>query len=224
MALLRELYQRNPKRPGLDRELGLTTDRLIDGYVKDEGLRRGASVAPEPGWGLSRTTPSCSGGASGCRGQAAPLLAEARAAADSGQWDKAAEMSRRMTVLWPELSGARELAQNIHQKVPRVVVGVGSFAAEMAPGRLNDWAARRTSRLLYRTLTEFAGASAEGGKYLCPVGEISSTALNRRLLVQLRPGIRWATGDAILSSSDVSRRLLAMVDPNDPLIESIGRT
>jgi ABC-type transport system substrate-binding protein len=86
----------------------------------------------------------------------------------------------------------------------------------MTPGRLDDWAARRASRLLYRTLTEFAGASSEGGKYLCPVGEISSAALNRRLQVKLKPGIHWASGDAVLNSADVSQRLLALANPNDP--------
>ena len=56
--------------------------------------------------------------------------------------------------------------------------------------------------------------STEGGKYHCPVGEISSAALSRRLSIQLKPGIRWATGDAMLSSADVSRRLLAMANPS----------
>ena len=214
LALLRELYRRNPKRPGLDRALGLTTDKLIEGYVEHEDygaarvlLRNLAAEYPDH--------PVAARWRERLTSQAAPLLTDARQAADSGQWDKAAELSDRIIVLWPDLPGARELAQTIHQKAARVVVGVGSFAAEMTPGRLDDWAARRTSRLLYRTLTEFAGASSEGGKYLCPVGEISSAALSRRLEVKLKPGIRWATGDAVLSGADVSQRLLAMADPND---------
>jgi tetratricopeptide (TPR) repeat protein len=215
LALLRELCRRNPKREKVDGALGGMTDKLIEGYVKKGDYPAARKLL----WNLAGAFPSHPvfiRWRDRLTGQAAPLLAEARAAVESGQWDKAADLSLRIAVLWPELPGAHDLAQTIHQKAPRVVVGVGSFAAEMAFGRLDDWAARRTSRLLYRTLTEFAGASTEGGKYLCPVGEISSIALNRRLLVQLKRDIHWATGSAVLSGSDVSRRLLAMIDPNDP--------
>ena len=59
LALLRELYRRNPKRPGLDRALGLTTDKLIEEYVEAGGLRRGAGVVAEPGGGISRPPGRC---------------------------------------------------------------------------------------------------------------------------------------------------------------------
>ena len=223
LALLRELYRRNPKRPGLDRALGLTTDKLVEGYVEQEDygaarvlLRNLAAAYPDH--------PVVARWSERLTAQAAPLLAEARQAADAGQWDKAAELSRRITVLWPDLPGARELAQTIHQKAARIVVGVGTFAAEMTPGRLDDWAARRTSRLVYRTLTEFAGASSEGGKYVCPVGEISSAALGRRLEIKLKPDIHWAKGNATLSGADVSRGCWPWPTPTTRPTVSTGRT
>lgn len=215
LALLRELYRRNPKRAGLNRAMGMTTDKLVEDYAKREEfaaarvlLRNLAAAFPDHPvakrwnqWLLAKAT---------------PLMDEARKAADAGQWDQAAELSDRVAALLPSLPGARELAFTIHQKASRVVVGVSSFAAGTTPARLDDWAARRICRLLYRTLTEFAGASSEGGKYLCPVGEISSAAVARRLQIKLKPGVRWAAGDAVLSSADVARRLLEMAKPGDP--------
>ncbi len=218
MGLLRELYRRNPKRPGLDRALGLTTDKLVEAYVKQEDyasarvlLRNLAAAYPDhpvaTRWSRQLTD------------QAASLLAEARQAVDSGRWDKAADLSGRVTALWPQLPGAHDLAQLIHKNYSRIVVGVGCSAVAAIPGHLDDWAARRSGRLLYRTLTEFAGASAEGGKYICPVGDITLASLNRRLVVQLKPGIHWASGTAVLTGVNVSRRLLARANPNDSIYQ-----
>ena len=215
LALLRELHLRNSRRPGLDIALGRTTDELAKKYVKEgnydaarallRNLSADYSEHPVVVQWRDRLTK-----------QAAPLLAEARSAADSGQWSKAGELTRQIGLVWPDLPGARELARTVHKECPRVVVGVETLAADILPNRLDDWATRRTSRLLYRTLAEFAGASTEGGKYDCPVGEISLRALNRRLAIRLKPGTDWANGSATLSNSDVARRLLAMASPSDP--------
>jgi ABC-type transport system substrate-binding protein len=214
LALLRELHDHNPRRQGLDKTLGGITDKLVDLYVKEQNypaarvlLRNlAADYFEHPvvvQWRERLTR------------QAEPLLAKANSAADSGQWAKAAELTRQVAAIWPELPGARELALIVHRKYPRAVVGVGTIAADIVPNSLDDWTARRTSRLLFRTLTEFAGASTEGGKYDCPVGEVSTAALGTRLAIQLKPGIGWAKGSATLTNSDVARRLLAMADPNN---------
>ena len=215
LALLRELHRRNPNRPQLDQALGRTTDVLVDRYVRETDfvaartlLQNLATASPKH--------PVVSQWTDRLTDRAAPLLDQARTANDAGQFGKAAELVRQSLAIWPQLAGARELAESIQQEHPRVVVGVGTLAASVTPGRLDDWASRRASRLLYRTLTEFAGPSAEGGEYVCPVGRISSETLARRLAIELRPGIRWAQGDATLTNSDISRRLLAMADPHDP--------
>jgi ABC-type transport system substrate-binding protein len=215
LALLREAYRRDPRRPGLEHALGLTTDRLVDQYVSAANygvaralLRNLAAAYPE--------SPVVRQWHDRLVGQAAPLLGQARAEIEADHWDKAAELSLRLTALWPDLPGARELALTIFRKNARVEVGVGSFPADIAPGRLDDWAARRTGRLLYRTLTEFAGSSSEGGKYVCPVGEIATESLGRRLKIRLKPNIHWAQGNATLGNSDVAWRLLTMADPNAP--------
>jgi ABC-type transport system substrate-binding protein len=85
-----------------------------------------------------------------------------------------------------------------------------------APGSLQSWAARRSSRLIYRTLMEFQGPGSDGGKYLCPMGEMAVEELGRRLHFELKRGLRWSNGPGTLSGYDLSRRLLAMADPGDP--------
>ncbi len=70
--------------------------------------------------------------------------------------------------------------------------------------------------MIYRTLTEFAGPGPEGGKYLCPVGGMKSEELGRRLVFQLRPGQRWASGDTLLTGYELARHLVAMTDDQDP--------
>ena len=83
-------------------------------------------------------------------------MAEARTAADAGQWAKAAELTRQVAAIWPELPGARDLALTVHQKYPRVVVGVGTLAADVVPNRLDDWATRRTNHFQFRMPGEHA--------------------------------------------------------------------
>lgn len=215
LALLRELHRRNPNFPKIDNALGKMTDLLVVRYVEKGDyasarrlLRDLAAAYPEH--------PIVVQWRERFHGETAPLLAEARAAAEAGQWSKAADLVRRIVAVAPDMPGARELALTAHRKYPRVIVGVCSLAADFTPGRLNDWNARRDSRLIYRTLAEFAGPSIEGGNYICPVGEISSTELGRRLDIKIKPGVRWASGDATLGNADVSMRLLEMAVPGDP--------
>ena len=140
---MRELHNRNPRRPDLDRALGLTTDELVGKYVNEENyaaarvlLRELAVNYPEHPvvvkWREHLTQ------------LASPLFADARSAADAGQWTKAGELIARVAAIWPELPGARKLAQTISHKYPSVVVGVGSLATDILPNRFDDWTTRRT--------------------------------------------------------------------------------
>jgi len=214
LALLKELHRRNPQRPGLDKALGMTTDKLIERYAAAKDYAAARALLR----GLATEYPDHPVAAQWeqrLKEQAAGLLAKAQAAADAGRLPEAAALSRDLTELWPQLPGARELALAIHRRYPRVVVGVATSASELAPNRLDDWAARRSARLVYRTLTEFAGPGSEGGNYDCPMGGIAAESLGRRLVVQIKPGIHWAQGSATLTGLDLSRRLLAMADPNN---------
>ena len=211
LAPLRELYRRNPKRAGLDRALGRTTDELVQSFVERGDypsaralLHNLALAFPDHEVVIRWDQRFLS--------QAESSLSEGRAAVNAKQWEMAAALSRRVTAIRPDLPGARELARDVHRKYARIIVGVSEFSPHEIPGGIDDWAARRDGRLLYRTLTEFMGAGPEGGQYACPVGEIADT-LDRRVTIQLKPGIRWAEGNAVLTGSDLSRQLLALADP-----------
>ena len=214
LALLRELYRRNPQRPKLDGVLGATTEKLVQEYLAGKNysaartLLRNLKVSyPEH--------PVVVRHEGELKQQAAALLAEARAKIEDGDLRTAARLVDRLRGIWPALPGAQELTKSIHREYPRVVVGVSLPAVEPQPERLDDWAARRSARLVYRTLTELVGPGSEGGRYECPVGEMIVEILDRRITLQIEPGIRWSSGEAVLTGYDVSRRLLAMADPRD---------
>lgn len=215
LAMLQELHARNPERPGLGKALGIATDKLVEAYLAEgdyasvRKLLRGlADWYPEE--------PVVAARAGQLKSEAAALLADARRAVQAGELQRAAELTRRVLRIWPQLPDARPLAESIHQRYPRVAVGVVTLAGEGPMNRLADWAARRSGRLLYRTLTEFTGPGPEGGTYDCPIGEKQVDTLEGRLIVQVRPDLRWADGTETLTGYDVSRRLLAMADPGDP--------
>ena len=215
LAVLRELYSRNPKRPELENALGLTTGKLVEQHVAGENylaarglLRNLAEMFPEHAvvnkW------------ESDFQQLAGQLLAEARRAADAGKLRDAHMIARRLTQIWPDLPGAREFLDSIHQQYPRVVVGVSLPAVAADLGQVDDWASRRSRRLRYRTLMEFDGPGIEGGEYVSPLGKMEVRELGLRLAFQINLGLRWSTGEATLTGYDLSRRLLAMADSDDP--------
>ena len=214
LALLQELHARNPKWPDIGEALGEATGDLVKRYADERNyaaarvLLRNLNVDfPDH--------PVVVEWRNRFIRQAEPLLAGAAAAADAGRWHEAGEQIRQVGEIWPNLPGAHELAAKIHRQCPRVAVGVTSSAdnaAVASAARSDDWAARRTQRLLYRTLTEYIGSGTEGGRYDCPVGKIAYDPNQRRLAIRLKPNVGWAEGNATLCNSDVARRLLAMAE------------
>ena len=212
LAKLREMHDRDPKRAELENALGLTTDKLVQGYLKADKYRAARVLidnlaewypqhATVEKW--SRTLER----------EAAGLLDEVRAAMENGRLREAAQKARRMQLVWPRLEGASQVLKDLYRQYPHVTVAVTMPALSHRPGRLDDWAARRASRLVYRTLTEFTGPSTEGGKYVCPMGQLEKGDLGRSLTFKLAAEIHWASGDATLTGYDLSRQLLAMADP-----------
>lgn len=215
LALLYELQRRNPQRPGLDSVLAQATEKVVDRYVAAANFPAARRLIHNLA-GCYPQQPTVAKWEQRWQDEAGKLLADGRSALGAGQWRKADQTARRLVSVWPTLPGARELLEAVHEKYPRVIVGVSAPAKTYDPGRLNDWAARRASRLIYRTLTEFVGPSPEGGQYVCPVGRMRREDLGRRLVFQLTPGQRWATGDALLTGYELARRLVAMTDVHDP--------
>ncbi|KKK78331.1 hypothetical protein LCGC14_2844640, partial [marine sediment metagenome] len=214
LAMLWEVHQRNAQRPNLEKALGMATDELIKRYEAKGDyrtvrrlLQRLAARFPDQSVVTARSDDF--------RRKASELLDEARAAMQNGDLREAARLTRQQQYIWPNLRGAKELAESLHRRHSRVVVGVCMRTVDTMPGRLSDRAARRSSRLLYRTLAEFVGPGVEGGRYDCPVGTMNIEAMERRLSIEIRSEVRWSSGESTLTVYDVSRRLIAMADLGD---------
>ncbi len=123
LAMLRETYARNPQREGLDKALGLATGRLVDDYAAQHDYAAVRALVAN----LDECFPGHEVAAeweARLQSQAAKLQEEARAAAGQERFGEAARLSREVAAVWPELPGARELAEEIHGQYPRVVVAV----------------------------------------------------------------------------------------------------
>ncbi len=215
LAILWELHRRNPDRDKLDKALGMATDLLVQHYRTKEDYRSARQLLDNLAAAFPRHQ-TVAKHRDELRAQAAELLVKARKEEQAADFRAALQTLRQLMEIWPELPEAKQFGRSLHQRYPRVVVGVSVAAADARPGRLNGWADRRSGRLLYRTLTEFAGPSTEGGNYRCPVGQLIVDEFEGRLTVEIRPNILWSAGGASLTGYDVSRRLLAMTEPGHP--------
>ncbi len=214
LAILNELYRRNPKFEHLDEQLGAATEAQIDTYMAAGKPRAARELLRH----LSEKFPKQAAVAKWqerWKEEAGQLLGKARGEFEAGHLAVAEEVCRQAVETWPAVAGGKDLAKAIHEKYARVVVGVTSASAELQPGSLNDWAARRSSRLVYRTLVEFLGPGTDGGKYRCPVGDLEIGELGRRLVFRLKPNQHWSRGDSTLTGPVLARRLLAIADPHD---------
>jgi ABC-type transport system substrate-binding protein/Flp pilus assembly protein TadD len=223
LGRLREIHHLNPQRPGLSAALGVATDKLCgtyqaaDNYPAVRGLV--ASLAA-----LDPQHPKVTTWQSRLKEQAAALAVEARKALDEGRLGDADRSGRKLAEVWPATPGVKDLLAAIAAKYPRVVVGVtepawprpkGTGSLSPSPDSLSGWAARRSSRLVYRTLMEFQGPGSDGGKYLCPLGEMKVEEKGQRLRFELKRDLHWSGGADTLNGYDLSRCLLAMTEPAD---------
>ncbi|HLA85512.1 MAG TPA: ABC transporter substrate-binding protein, partial [Thermoguttaceae bacterium] len=213
LAILYNLHDHNPKYDKLPNALGVTGEKLLADYDASGNYAGARSLLDNlrtrfPGH------PTVAKWESDLQRRAGRRLEEARRAVDRGAFREADRAMQQVVLLWPDLPGAKSVLELLHRRYPRVIVGVNSPTADVDPRHRQDWAARRGSRLVYRTLTEFFGPGSEGGDYRCPLGQIEIEPLANRIVIQVRPGLRWAQGDATLGGTDVARQLLAMAEPS----------
>jgi len=214
LAMLRQLHQRNPQWAGLDKALGVVTEELVGRYVEADDywtarqmLRNLADLCPD-----HSVVAKWEGQ---FQAEAGKLLEEGRKAQEAGKLRDAHAAGRRLMHVWPDLPGGREFIDSIQRQYPRVVVGVTLLAADRESGRLHDWASRRSSRLVCRTLMEFVGRGTEGGEYYCPFGEMEIQELGLRLAFRIDPDLGRSVGAGGLTGYDLARQLLGMADPKD---------
>ncbi|HIF33476.1 MAG TPA: hypothetical protein EYQ75_17890 [Planctomycetaceae bacterium] len=131
---------------------------------------------------------------------------------DKKEFLAARNVSADMMMIWPDLDGARELAEGTVRSYPIAVVGVTQRVNTPDPLKIDDWAARRAGRLTERSLVEFVSPSPEGGYYTSPFGSVEKSDDYRHLYFQLRANSRGVR----LSSYELGDWLLAMADPDGP--------
>ncbi len=212
MGLL-ELYKRNPHSAALATSFDRVGDRLISQYVDKKAYEQARGVLRL----LIDKFPNHSYQKLADWKQRLILeaeshLARAQSHAAAGQFREASRAIGRATNIWPELPGVDEIKARIQHEYPQVVVGVTTAALEQPTSRMDDWASRRTNRLLRRTLVELVGYGSEGGIYLSPLGELSQDVSGRQITIQLNDAIAWSSGAGVLTGHDVARKLLALTD------------
>ena len=97
---------------------------------------------------------------------------EAKAALEAKDYRAARKLSRESVYLKPDIPGGTELVKLIDRVYPLINVGVLQTATVLEPTRLDNWGARRSGRLLYRTLFEMEGPGPEGGEYDFIFGDV----------------------------------------------------
>ncbi len=189
LALLEELRRFNP-RFNADRvasAISLVTDRMLQSML-DKGelelaqlmLKRleagytADQIASIPTWKKKFRT------------MAEEKRDAALAAKNSGNFRGARQFALEMLHIDPTIDNGTELLREIDLAYPMVRVGVMQKAVDFDPTRIENSAARRAGRLVYRSMFEMLGASSEGGQYLCPFGtcEVSQDQQSFRIFVQ----------------------------------------
>lgn len=112
---------------------------------------------------------------------------EAIAAAQRKDYIAARGLARDSINLKPDIPGGAELVKKIDTIYPLVNVGVLQTATNFDPNLIHNWAARRSGRLLYRSLFEIKGAGASGGDYEFIFGEAEVSSDRQNLDLFLNP-------------------------------------
>ncbi|MGQ9503847.1 MAG: ABC transporter substrate-binding protein [Thermogutta sp.] len=215
-ANLLNLHQLNPEYPGLADKLTAAADGLIQSYIEtsDYPSARGvvdslAQVVPQHPL-VQRWRAVWLQQAEEVRTQIGTCLA-------NGDVRQADRLLRQIGQIWPALSGLADLARRVQQAYPRVRVGVTLPPVAFDPNSLTDWAARRSGRLLFRSLLEYTAPGGEGGIYQSQIVNWKIEELERRLVFQLRADRpAFHSLGYHYSIYDLSQQLLNAADPQRP--------
>lgn len=214
LAILRELYDRNPKYPNLDSGMATATDRLMTAEVEQGNYSAARKllanlVACFPKHEIATRWQKR------LSDQAAEKLAASREHQAAGRMHEARELALQSVTIWP-LDEAVAFLQEAQRQSPRVVVGVTTPATSFEPASLDNWAARRAGTLLDRPLLTYLGPGARGGRYHSPLGTREKLGLGRQIRFRLSPDLRYSDGTPGPTGFDLSRRLVTLADPLAP--------
>ena len=144
------------------------------------------------------------------------LLATAREHAAAGNSRLAHQSVRQADQMVPDREVVLNYQQELMDKFPLIIVGVGQSMAGMDPNRLEHWGSRRVGRLTQRRIMELTGMSDEGGEYTFWNGIFyRADDAGLRYTFELRDNL---TDFAVpsLTAFELSSRLLDRAKPESP--------
>ncbi len=230
LSLLDEVRRVTPEKSGLLAASENVADKMFEASVDEGDFLSARSMLA---WASTRFGGKMDATVAAWKTRLSALAEEqlqaARQQATAGDYQAAYDTSRAATRTWPELPGLSEFVAEISRRYPVVKVGVTRPARDMDPRRAEDWAARRTGRLRYRTLVEIQGYGPDGGEYLCPVGKVEVAPDSRTITITLQNGSRDSIAE-LFTGYDLANILLDMARPGganvvplwSQLVESIG--
>jgi len=217
LVLLHELSQLNPNYPNLKKDIGITVDHLIATAYED---RRDYRMARHYLGILKRDYadhPIALKWERRMSEDAGKLVREALAADRAGNARDACLKIQQAAHIWPDHPIVKEQFDRLFGRYPILYVGVRDLPRRFDPWAPPGTADNRVARLLYVPLTEVTGVG-ENTKFSYPLldGEPQLTELGRRIVIQIRPGLRWSDGLQPITAMDVSRALTARCNPDLP--------
>jgi len=215
LSVMEELYRRNPnyRNNSLPVAMGRLVDQIIASYVGKGDFRSGRIILDRLADKYASSQPeTIRMWRQRLDNLATTKLNEARQHLSAQKYREAITSIRQALDISPTVPGGRELELTLATTYPQVIVGVTQPALTFDAGRIDNWAARRTGRLVHRTLVEFLGAGSEGGEYEFPSGAIERSPDGRRLTFRLN---QFSDGQTPLLTNgyDLSKRLLELANP-----------
>ncbi|MEZ6088966.1 MAG: hypothetical protein R3C05_13255 [Pirellulaceae bacterium] len=169
------------------RVIGLCTDKLIEELVQEGELQYAQMLHARLESDYRQTgLSSIDKWTKNFLAMATEKRNAALAARDKEDWRAARRLARESYAIWPRIDGGKALIEQIDAAYPLINVGVLQTATEFDPTRIDNWAARRSGRLLYRSLFEITGAGPEGGEYDFLFGKVEMSDDRKRALFRHR--------------------------------------
>lgn len=194
LALMEQLLTENPqfKAPGgkgVTTVFGGIVDRVIEDYVRKKDFLSARQILFRVSKAYSiQDEPFFKKWSEQLESLAAKQRDLSKKALDEKRFNDAYEAASEMYRIWPKVSGAYETYSAIVKAYPIVTVGVTNAKGEELGNPSCDWAARRVSKLIDATFTEFRGIGAEGGTYSFAFGrlEVSEDGMQSRISLEAK--------------------------------------